>query len=105
MSTTHRGATRVLPRHFVSARHGTQQRDPGTGATSWRPYGVQHARSVGSPLTACGLSAVEWPMFWEMAFPRNTVESCEECLVAIRFADQERHRFVDLAGVASGVVT
>ena len=101
MSTTPRTTRRVLPRHFVSARHGTQHRDPASGATSWLPYGVQHARTVGSPLTACGIAAVEWPMFWEMAFPRSPEQTCEECMVAVRFADRDRHLFADLAPAAT----
>lgn len=103
MSTTDRVTRRVLPRHFVSARHGTQLRDAATGVTGWRPYGLQHARTVGSPTTACGLSAVEWPIFWELAFPRSPEKSCEECLAVVRFADQTeqaRSRFADLAGGA-----
>lgn len=97
MSTTDRVIHRVLPRHFVSARHGTRRSLPGGDLASWHPYGVQHARTVGSQLTACGISAVEWPIFWEMAFPREPESSCEDCLVALGVGDQRRN-FADLAG-------
>lgn len=100
MSTTHRPAARELPRHFVSARHGTLHRDSATGDSSWRPFGLHHARRVGAPVTECGLPAAEWPMFWELAFPGVPTETCEDCLVAVQFADRDRHLFADLAGGA-----
>ena len=97
MSAKIRPAARVLPSYFVSARHGTFVHD--NGGTSWQPFGVQHARKVGSPFTACGLGALDWRIFWELPFlSAPAAAACEECMVAVRFTEAERPKFSDLTG-------
>lgn len=44
------------------------------------PYGVQHARQVGSRLTACGLAAIGWELFWDQSFPDRSTSPCPECV-------------------------
>ena len=55
--------------------------------TEWRPYGQHHARKVGSLMTACGASAVEWPMFWDMEFDAGDPKACPECARAVARAE------------------
>ena len=44
-----------------------------------RPYGMQHARRAGEPLTACGEFASEWPLFWDTVFDPANPQSCPRC--------------------------
>jgi len=104
MPATTRPRARALPSYFVSARHGTLVHPP-TGGSLWRPFGVHHARRVGEPTTACGLTALDWRIFWEMPFPgsgsdpSSSVETCEECLVVVSFMEEQRRNFSDLGRV------
>ncbi len=45
----------------------------------WIPAGEVHARHAGSGRTACGLVALEWPIFWGHEFEPGP-ESCRGCL-------------------------
>jgi hypothetical protein len=84
MTTAPRNAERTrLPTWLVSSRNGVVLLRDGDGA-SWRPFGVHHARSVGSPLTACGEGALGWELFWDMPFPAEESGSCVACLDAIQ---------------------
>ena len=47
------------------------------------PFGVRHAREVGRSVTACGLLARNWPMFWEMPFAPEVPGRCAECADAV----------------------
>jgi len=80
MSTTDWLSPRVLPTYFVSARHRTPV--GAAGGAGWQPFGVQHARKAGAPLTACGRLAIEWRMFWELPFPHDCEATCPECMAA-----------------------
>jgi hypothetical protein len=66
---------------LVSAPHrvATEPGDP----RPWKPYGVAHARKVGSLETACGLSAVGWRFFWTQPFRAGDPQACPECRSAI----------------------
>jgi hypothetical protein len=75
-----------LPTWFVSTAYATARRESGAEAIR-RPYGIQHARQVGSYLTACGLGAFGWELFWEAAFPSESPSTCEECVRAVTQAD------------------
>lgn len=70
-----------LPTYWVSASH----RAPGRrrNGSSWVPYGTQHAREVGSPVTACGDSAFDWPFFWELPFPTGAIDTCAACMAEV----------------------
>lgn len=64
------------PEFLVSAPHRVATA-PGM------PYGVRHARRVGSLVTACGRSAVGWPYFWTLRFERSAPSSCRDCEAAL----------------------
>lgn len=51
------------------------------------PYGMQHARQVGSPLTACGLTAIDWEIFWSVEFPDSDHSTCTDCVRVVQSAD------------------
>lgn len=78
-----RGAPpRALPEWLVSSPHARRPPHPDDRAP--RPYGLHHARRVGSPYTACGLPAQGWPFFWDLPFGRDLTSSCPACVDAIR---------------------
>lgn len=82
MSVTSRPEVRALPRYYVSARHGRIER-VGNRAGSWQPFGNHHARQVGAPVTACGLAAHDWRMFWELPFPSTPEATCPACMAVV----------------------
>jgi hypothetical protein len=51
---------------------------------AWVPYSMPHARAVGSSVTACGLFAVGWQLFWDIPFDAASPQVCQECAQAIR---------------------
>jgi hypothetical protein len=61
----------VTARHRVTIRSGSER--------LWRPYGPHHARRVGDGRTLCGLVAIEWSIFWDMAFNPGDHQSCPQC--------------------------
>jgi hypothetical protein len=65
------------PAYLVSAPHALV---PEIGADLKRPYGVWHARQVGSLQTACGQSAVTWRYFWTLDFSQAGAAACSECV-------------------------
>lgn len=81
MSTTDRPSSQALPAYFVSSRHRTRGGEDG-GQAGWKPFGVQHARKPGAPLTACGRLALDWRIFWEIPFPQDPEASCPDCRTA-----------------------
>ena len=81
MCPKHRSEVAALPSYFVAARHGTTVL--GESGPSWQPYGIQHARSLGSSRTECGLSALNWRIFWELPFPGTRGPTCPDCLKAV----------------------
>ena len=66
---------------LVSAPHRVAT-DPGD-PRPWKPYGVAHARKVGSHLTACGQLAVSWPLFWTEPFRASDAQACPGCALAV----------------------
>jgi hypothetical protein len=70
-------------RWFVTSPHrvarGTEE--------GWIPYGVRHARQVGSSWTECRLPALGWPMFWEMPFLEERTLLCAGCRAAVIHAE------------------
>lgn len=76
----HRGAIVRQPTWLVSTPHSCPSRT--YGGRVRLPYGTQHARKVGSPLTACGVGAFDWELFWEAPFPHDPSSSCHDCLQA-----------------------
>jgi hypothetical protein len=68
-----------VPRWFVSAPHRVSRQDDA------EPYGVHHAREVGSSRTACGAPALGWPFFWDSRFVAS-VDACGACVRAVREA-------------------
>ena len=68
-------------RWFSSTRH---RRPVQRGSEfEWRPYGVTHAREAGAYFTACGLSALEWRIFWLLPFHPGVDDACPECAAAL----------------------
>ena len=78
------------PTWLVSAKHRTViARD---GDSEWYPVGEHHAREAGENLTACGLVAIGWPVFWLMPFKPGSSVSCTECTGAVKRAEASSHQ-------------
>lgn len=61
-------------RWFTTARQ--KRRVPGELD---EPWGVRHAREIGRLTTACGLSAVTWPLFLLRPYEPRATEACPAC--------------------------
>jgi hypothetical protein len=70
-----------LPKWFVSSPHKIQIYENGQVAT--RPWGLAHAREVGSPRTACGEAASTWHIFWDSPFSAHQSLVCEQCILGV----------------------
>jgi hypothetical protein len=68
------------PEYLVSAPH---RLPAGRVGDLPRPYGVRHARRVGSLQTACGRPAVTWPYFWDLSFNAPNPDRCPACVKAV----------------------
>jgi len=86
MSHNVEGPTRPIPKWLVSARNGLYVEN-GVAPSLWRPFGVHHARQVGSAVTACGLPAFGWQLFWDLPFPSHVDAACVECRVVVLRSD------------------
>lgn len=74
---TERVIGRRWPAYLVTSAHGVARM---IGGEQLRvPYGEWHARMVGSLQTACGRSAVTWPLFWTLEFRNAGQHACPEC--------------------------
>ncbi|GAB7007807.1 hypothetical protein JCM18899A_52830 [Nocardioides sp. AN3] len=73
------GTIAPVPTWLVSTAHAYMQRVSAKEGIRL-PYGVQHARQVGSRLTACGLAAIGWELFWDQSFPDRSTSPCPECV-------------------------
>lgn len=72
----------TLPRWLTST---PQQRRSLEGSRAvWRPWGTRHARTVGAIWTACGQTATDWPIFWDIPFRPGDPGSCPQCVEVIR---------------------
>ncbi len=69
------------PTYLVSAQH-SQLPNLGTDELK-RPYGLWHARQVGSLRSACGRSAVTWQFFWTLDFAKAGTAACPECVTVL----------------------
>jgi hypothetical protein len=69
------------PTWLVSAKHRTLVRC--AGESDWSPLGAHHARQAGESLTACGVVAIGWPVFWLMPFDTGAPASCPDCIAAV----------------------
>lgn len=83
-----------LPQYFVSTAHGTLIRDD-RGFSDWRPWGDQHARELGTNVTACGRGAAGWRMFADLPFPSVPTVTCRKCMQAVARARQDMLASVD----------
>lgn len=78
------------PTWLVSAKYRTViARD---GDSDWYPVGEHHAREAGENLTACGLVAIGWPVFWLMPFEPRASVSCTDCIEAVTRAEASPHQ-------------
>lgn len=50
------------------------------------PWGVHHVKLEGSLATACGESAVAWPVFWGRDFDTTAKGACPRCAHVLRIA-------------------
>jgi hypothetical protein len=82
MTIARERAVRPMPTWLVSARNGKRVATS-AGLAEWRPFGIHHARQVGSLRTACGIAALDWELFWDMSFPSEPSVTCRHCLVTI----------------------
>ncbi len=62
-------------RWFTTAR----QKHRAPGELDDEPWGVRHAREIGGPTTACGLSAVTWHLFLVLPYEPHATEACPAC--------------------------
>ena len=51
-----------------------------------RPWGMHHVKLEGSLVTACGESAVAWPVFWGRDFDATEKGACPRCAQVLRIA-------------------
>ena len=65
------------PAFLVTAPHDVAM--PSEHKHSRLPYGLWHARKVGSFHTVCGMSAVTWHYFWTLDFEDAGPNTCPEC--------------------------
>ncbi len=72
------------PEYLVTARHSVFQAAGDEPARV--PQAQWHARQVGSLHTACGQSAVTWPIFWMLEFAAAGAAACPECLTVVNVA-------------------
>lgn len=65
------------PPFLVTAAHAVPSgpTSPDAGA----PYGLWHARTIGSLQTACGMPAVTWHYFWSLRFHQAGARACPDC--------------------------
>lgn len=70
---------------FVTAQY-TRDTFAGGGINRF-PKSVAHAKTMGTTLTACGLSADSWVKIWDMRFIDCTQERCGRC-VDVVFRDE-----------------
>lgn len=61
---------------YVTGSHRLRSQSPSGPAEV--PFGRAHLRQVGSSSTACGLPALNWPIFWDLAV-NTPVDMCPEC--------------------------
>ena len=78
------------PTWLVSAKHRTVVSSDGD--SDWFPVGVHHARRASENLTACGIVAIGWPVFWLMPFVQDASTSCPACIEAVTTAGDVSHR-------------
>jgi hypothetical protein len=64
---------------ITTTRHDNRQSLAGR-----EPLGIRHARRSGDANTACGLSAMNWKMFWHLPFGTGPDSACADCLAAVR---------------------
>lgn len=76
-----------MSQHFwyVSAPHKV-------GVGIEEPYGVQHARQPGKPVTECGAWALNWPIFWDRPFHSDEAQVCRACARRVATADYKAPR-------------
>ncbi|KRF10374.1 hypothetical protein [Nocardioides sp. Soil796] len=72
-------STTVLP-WTVTGSHRASTADS-------RPFGEWHARRLGDRSTACGQSAVGWPIFWDLDLHRGGDRACLDCTEVVRMAE------------------
>lgn len=57
------------------------------------PWGTHHVKLEGSLVTACGVSAVAWPIFWGRDFDAVAKGACPRCAQVLRIAQAPERRF------------
>jgi hypothetical protein len=74
---------------YVTARHARLNR----GATDPHevPFGAAHVREPGGAETACGLAALNWPIFWDVTLSPG-LDMCVECRDAAWVDQRQRQR-------------
>jgi hypothetical protein len=59
------------------------QKEAGYGKVR-RPWGTVHLRREGTQVTACGILAANWYVFWDLDFGPGNPSACAECARAQR---------------------
>lgn len=79
--------TAGVKRLYVSAAH--RRLDRTFVVPMEVPFGTSHVREVGSSHTACGLPALNWPIFWDTEYD-EVDDICRECRWHARMESLER---------------
>lgn len=66
--------------HALGEGYYTAVQPVGPTRGSAPPEPVNHAKQVGTNLTACGLNALNWPRLWNRPFPTAPGRQCPACL-------------------------
>jgi len=75
------------------SRHDWLVTTPVARSRTWprEPWGIVHVRGNGELLTACGVFAVGWPVFFDQTFDVEGYSSCESCASVVSLARLHRH--------------
>lgn len=68
-------APRPVRRWYVTSAHRVVRQERGSAVV---PFAVGHLKEVGSAATACGLPALDWPIFWDLPLSQAD-NGCPEC--------------------------
>jgi hypothetical protein len=81
---------------FVTGSH--RVRTDESPESPWTPPGAHHARRAGEAWTRCGLTAVEWPIFWELQFSADNPLACVACAVQVSSSERPHNQEVASCG-------
>ena len=69
--------TSMTRQWFAVAAH--RRRSLAEGPVTWVPAGTTHAKELGANVTACGLLATTWQIFWDVSPRSIDTDLCAAC--------------------------